>query len=207
MESLKKISLFQWGVFVVVLLVLAFYLFNNMNNTTKPVQTESSSVKNPVVVITTSLGDIELELYPKSAPKTVENFLSYVKDGFYSDTIFHRVIDGFMIQGGGFMKDGKQKPTRVPIALESDNGLKNDIGTIAMARTNDPNSATSQFFINVADNTSLNYSPQNPGYAVFGKVISGMDVVNKIKSVKTEVKNGMSDWPVEDIVIEKVVIK
>lgn len=207
MESLKKISLFQWGVFVVVLLVLAFYLFNNMNNTTKPVQTESSSVKNPVVVITTSLGDIELELYPKSAPKTVENFISYVKDGFYSDTIFHRVIDGFMIQGGGFMKDGKQKPTRVPIALESDNGLKNDIGTIAMARTNDPNSATSQFFINVADNTSLNYSPQNPGYAVFGKVISGMDVVNKIKSVKTEVKNGMSDWPVEDIVIEKVVIK
>ncbi len=207
MESLKKISLFQWGVFVVVLLVLAFYLFNNMNNTTKPVQTESSSVKNPVVVITTSLGDIELELYLKSAPKTVENFISYVKDGFYSDTIFHRVIDGFMIQGGGFMKDGKQKPTRDSIALESDNGLKNDIGTIAMARTNDPNSATSQFFINVADNTSLNYSPQNPGYAVFGKVISGMDVVNKIKSVKTEVKNGMSDWPVEDIVIEKVVIK
>jgi cyclophilin family peptidyl-prolyl cis-trans isomerase len=208
MESLKKISKTQWVIFAVAsLLFLAFFIFNPMENTTETKQAEPEPTGNPIVVINTSMGDIELELYPDSAPKTVENFISYVKDGSYDGTVFHRVIDGFMVQGGGFTPDGVQKPTREPIVLESDNGLKNARGTVAMARTNDPNSATSQFFINVADNDFLNYSPQNPGYAVFGKVINGMDVVDKIKTVKTGVKNGMPDWPVDDVVIEKAVIK
>jgi len=159
------------------------------------------------VLIKTSMGDITLALDPSNAPKTVENFLSYVKDGFYGGTVFHRVIDGFMIQGGGFTPDGVQKPTHQPIALESDNGLKNDRGTIAMARTNDPNSATAQFFINVVNNDFLNYAPGNPGYAVFGKVTSGMDVVDKIVSTQTTTKNGMPDWPVEDITIESVTVE
>ena len=168
---------------------------------------ETKQMENNIVVLKTNLGDIEMELYPDKAPKTVENFLSYVNDGFFSGTVFHRVIDGFMVQGGGFTADGQQKSTRNPIVLESDNGLKNDRGMVAMARTNVPDSATSQFFINVADNDFLNYTAGNPGYAVFGKVINGMDVVDKIKSVETGVRNGMQDWPLEDIIIEEVVVK
>jgi len=155
------------------------------------------------VVIETNKGNISLELDPNEAPITVANFMAYVDDGFYDNTVFHRVIDGFMIQGGGFTTDGAKKDTRDPIVLESQNGLKNDVGTIAMARTNAPNSATAQFFINLKDNAFLNYSPGNPGYAVFGKVTSGMDVVNEIRQVETTVKQGMSDWPVEEVIIEK----
>ncbi len=159
------------------------------------------------VVIETNKGNIFLELDKDNAPVTVENFLSYVEEGHYSGTVFHRVIDGFMIQGGGFTADARQKKTHNPIALESNNGLKNKKGTIAMARTMVPDSATSQFFINVADNGMLDYTQANPGYAVFGKVVSGMDVVNAIKVVETGVRKGMGDWPVEDVVIEKVYVK
>jgi cyclophilin family peptidyl-prolyl cis-trans isomerase len=140
---------------------------------------------NPQVELKTNMGSITIELYPDKAPKTVENFLQYVKDGHYKGTLFHRVIRGFMIQTGGFNADFVEKPTRAPIPNEASNGLKNDVGTIAMARRQDPNSATAQFFINVADNQPLNYSPANPGYAVFGKVVKGMDVVNRIADVST----------------------
>ena len=138
----------------------------------------------PKVRLSTSAGDIVLELYPDKAPKSVENFLQYVRDKHYDGTVFHRVMDGFMIQGGGFTADLQQKPTRAPIPLEASNGLKNDRGTIAMARTANPNSATAQFFINVVNNNPLNApSPDGYGYTVFGKVVAGMDVVDKIKGV------------------------
>jgi peptidyl-prolyl cis-trans isomerase B (cyclophilin B) len=139
----------------------------------------------PQVELKTSMGSITIELYPEKAPKTVENFLQYVNDGHYKGTLFHRVIPGFMIQGGGFNADFVEKQTRAPIPNEANNGLKNDVGTVAMARRQDPNSATAQFFINVADNQPLNFSPANPGYAVFGKVVKGMDVVNRIVDVPT----------------------
>lgn len=142
----------------------------------------------PKVDIHTSLGDIIVELSPDKAPKTVANFLQYVDDGFYNNTLFHRVIDGFMIQGGGFTPQFERKPTRDPIINEADNGLKNLRGTIAMARTFDPQSATAQFFINVVDNPSLDFKSKTPrgwGYAVFGKVVKGMDVVDAIKSQPT----------------------
>jgi cyclophilin family peptidyl-prolyl cis-trans isomerase len=139
---------------------------------------------NPQVEFDTTAGVIKIELYPDAAPKTVANFLDYVKSGHYNGTQFHRVIDGFMIQGGGFTADFKEKPTKPPIPLEAEAsskaGLKNVPGTVAMARTSDPNSATSQFFINVANNERLNFTPGNPGYTVFGKVVDGMDVVTKI---------------------------
>lgn len=160
--------------------------------------------KHPVYIIKTSAGDIKVELDAEKAPKTVANFNEYVKSGHYDGTIFHRVIDNFMIQGGGFTADLKQKPTRSPISIESDNGLKNKKGTLAMARTSDPNSATSQFFINVKDNDFLDFrdkSPSGYGYAVFGKVVDGMDVVDKIKKVKTTSKSMYQDVPVEDVVI------
>ena len=160
-----------------------------------------------VVVLETSLGSIEIELNKEKAPITVENFLNYVMSGAYDGTVFHRVIDGFMIQGGGFTTDGKKKSTNPPIKLESNNGLLNEVGTIAMARTNIPDSATNQFFINIKDNSFLNYSPTSPGYAVFGKVVKGMDIINNIKRVKTSVKNGMNDWPVDDVLIKKVFLK
>lgn len=155
------------------------------------------------VTLETSKGDIQIELNIEAAPKTVENFLQYVNEGHYDGTVFHRVIGTFMIQGGGFTPDGQQKAVRDPIKLASNNGLKNTVGTIAMARTNDPDSATSQFFINVADNGFLDYAPGNPGYTVFGKVISGMDIVDSIKGVSTTTKNGMADWPEEEIIIKK----
>jgi peptidyl-prolyl cis-trans isomerase A (cyclophilin A)/peptidyl-prolyl cis-trans isomerase B (cyclophilin B) len=140
---------------------------------------------NPEVELKTSMGVITLELYADKAPKTVENFLQYVKSGQYKRTIFHRVIPGFMIQGGGFDASFVEKATREPIQNEAANGLKNDAGTIAMARKSDPHSATAQFYINVNDNQPLNFAPGNPGYAVFGKVVKGMDVVNKIAAVPT----------------------
>ncbi|WP_425415892.1 peptidylprolyl isomerase [Pandoraea oxalativorans] len=157
----------------------------------------------PQVQFKTSLGNFVVEVNPKAAPKTVENFLQYVNDGFYNGTIFHRVINGFMIQGGGFTPNMDQKPTRAAIPSESKNGLKNTIGTIAMARTSDPNSATAQFFINVKDNASLDYpNPDGFGYTVFGKVVSGMDTVEKIKGVATTRKGMYSDVPATTVVIE-----
>lgn len=159
----------------------------------------------PMVMIETSLGDITLELYPEKAPVTVKNFLAYVDDSFYDETIFHRVMDGFMIQGGGFTTAFARKPTRPAIVNEAKNGLKNGIGTIAMARTGDPNSATSQFFINVNDNASLDFpKPDGHGYAVFGKVVDGMDVVNRIKGVATGSRDGQNDVPVEDVIMRRV---
>lgn len=166
---------------------------------------EEIMTDNPVVLMKTNYGDIQIELFEEEAPNTVANFLGYVEDEFYSETIFHRVIDGFMIQGGGFLADGSEKDTKDPIELEA--GLDNSRGTVAMARTNNPNSATSQFFINTVDNKFLNPNPGSDGYAVFGKVISGMDVVDKISKVETSSNGPFDDWPVEDVVIEKISLK
>lgn len=150
--------------------------------------TASWAADAPRVILETNKGNIVLELYPDKAPKTVANFLQYVQEGYYTNTIFHRVINGFMIQGGGFSPKYERKTTRAPIINEADNGLKNDKGSIAMARTADPHSASAQFFINVADNEFLNFKAKNPrgwGYAVFGKVVQGMDVVDTIKRIPT----------------------
>ncbi|HTT12276.1 MAG TPA: peptidylprolyl isomerase [Burkholderiaceae bacterium] len=180
----------------------------------------------PHVILATSAGDITLELDPEHAPRTVANFLQYVKAGHYDGTVFHRVIDNFMIQGGGYTADLTEKSTRPPIMLESSNGLENKRGTVAMARTNDPNSATAQFFINVADNAFLNYrkfdsdttieTPRGPrlikagtvidGYAVFGRVVTGMDVVDKIRGVKTGDQKGMQNVPVQPVLIKSAKI-
>jgi peptidyl-prolyl cis-trans isomerase B (cyclophilin B) len=162
---------------------------------------------NPVVLMETSHGEIEIELFEDKAPNTVANFLKYVDAKFYNGTIFHRVINGFMIQGGGFTQKMEEKKTREPIKNEATNGLRNDVGTLAMARTNDPHSATAQFFINVAENSSLNHTGQNAngwGYAVFGKVTQGMHVVNRIKMVKTGNISGYSDVPMDAVVIKSV---
>jgi len=158
------------------------------------------------VRLATSLGDIVVELDSQKAPKTVDNFLQYVKSGHYDGTIFHRVIDNFMIQGGGMKADMSEKPTRAPIPLESRNGLSNARGTISMARTMDPNSATAQFFINVKDNTNLDQpnSRDGNGYAVFGKVVAGMDVVDKIKLVAVGDKSGHQNVPTTPVIIKKV---
>lgn len=169
---------------------------------------QAAAAAAPQVTIQTSMGPIVVELNPDKAPKTVENFLQYARDGHYSGTIFHRVIPGFMIQGGGFTRDMQQKPTRAPIALESRNGLKNDRGTIAMARTAVPDSATSQFFINVVDNAMLNHpNPDGAGYAVFGKVVRGMDVVDRIRQVRTTSTGMHRDVPAEPVVIESVTLE
>ena len=162
-----------------------------------------------MITLHTNFGDITLELDFDKAPKTAANFKQYAEDGFYNGTIFHRVIDGFMIQGGGFTTDMAQKDTRDPIENEADNGLSNDNGTIAMARTMDPHSASAQFFINVKDNGFLNHTGKNSqgwGYCVFGKVTEGMDVVEKIKGVKTGNKAGHQDVPVDDVIIDKVTV-
>jgi len=150
-----------------------------------PGDSGASHKEDPMVVMHTNLGDIKIEVFEDQAPKTAANFIQYVNDGFYAGTIFHRVIPGFVIQGGGFDESYKQKKTRDPIVNESDNGLDNDRGTLSMARTNDPNSATSQFFINLSDNAPLNAGRGRPGYAVFGKVTEGMDIVDKIAAVQT----------------------
>jgi peptidyl-prolyl cis-trans isomerase B (cyclophilin B) len=160
-----------------------------------------------MVRLHTNLGVIGLELDTARAPVTVRNFLDYVESGFYTNTVFHRVIDGFMVQGGGFEPGMRQKPTRTPIKNEAANGLKNDRYTIAMARTSEPHSASSQFFINVKDNTFLNHTAPNTegwGYCVFGKVVEGQEVVDKIRKVKTGRREGHDDVPVEDVLIERV---
>ena len=165
--------------------------------------------KNPMVLISTSLGDITVELNADKAPITVKNFLGYVNDKFYDGTVFHRVIPGFMIQGGGMDKDLKEKSTKSPIKNEAGNGLKNEVGTIAMARTNVVDSATAQFFINVKDNTFLNHRDESQagfGYAVFGKVVSGMDVVQKIEHVATTSKGPYQDVPAEPVIIKSVTL-
>lgn len=160
------------------------------------------------VRLNTSAGDIVLELYADKAPKSVENFLQYVRDKHYDGTVFHRVIDGFMIQGGGFTADLQQKPTRAPIPLEASNGLKNDRGTVAMARTPNPNSATAQFFINLVDNNALNApSPDGHGYAVFGKVKSGMDVVEKIRGVAVGNQGPHQNVPKTPVTILKATLE
>jgi peptidyl-prolyl cis-trans isomerase B (cyclophilin B) len=159
-----------------------------------------------MVKLHTNFGVIAIELETGRAPETVRNFLEYVESGFYSNTVFHRVIDGFMIQGGGFEPGMRQKPARNPIKNEADNDLKNDRYTVAMARTSEPHSASSQFFINLKDNDFLNHtapSSQGWGYCVFGKVVQGQDIVDKIKRVKTGSRGGHADVPVEDVVIEK----
>jgi peptidyl-prolyl cis-trans isomerase B (cyclophilin B) len=163
-----------------------------------------------MIILQTNFGDITLELDHEKAPETAANFEQYVRDGFYNGVIFHRVIDGFMIQGGGFEPGMISKETREPIKNEADNGLSNQTGTIAMARTMDPHSASAQFFINISDNTFLDHTAKTTegwGYAVFGKVVDGMDVVNKIKAVNTTMRAGHQDVPVEDVVIESASIK
>ncbi|HPA95310.1 MAG TPA: peptidylprolyl isomerase [Thermoanaerobaculia bacterium] len=185
-----------------VLLLAAALLLND------PPATEAAG-KAPRVRFETSQGVIVLELDAAKAPKTVENFLQYVRDGHYDGTVFHRVIPGFMIQGGGFSAEMQQKPTRAAVQNEADNGLKNRRGTVAMARTNDPHSATAQFFINLVDNTFLDYrgkTPQDWGYAVFGKVVEGMDVVDAIAKVKTGNRGPHQNVPVEAVTITKATL-
>lgn len=176
-----------------------------------PVQASSTSDQgkpmstNPQVKLHTNMGDMLIELDAEKAPKTVENFLTYVKEGFYDGTVFHRVINNFMVQGGGFEVGMKQKQTHAAVENEANNGLKNDRYTLAMARTGDPHSATAQFFINVADNDFLNFTAPTPngwGYTVFGKIIEGTEVVDEIKKVKTGNKGFHQDVPVDDVIIE-----
>ncbi|PIE71881.1 MAG: peptidylprolyl isomerase [Deltaproteobacteria bacterium] len=172
-----------------------------------PLMAAAADSRAPEVMIMTSLGDITVELYPDKAPDTVANFYHYVDSGFYADTVFHRVIKGFMIQGGGMTENLNRKPTEKPVKNEADNGLKNTVGTLAMARTQAPHSATSQFFINTAENTFLNYRVKNRkgwGYCVFGKVVDGMDVVRAIEGVKTGTKGPYRDVPTEPVRILSV---
>ena len=196
-----------------LLIVLPSLAFAQAGNAPAPAEESLKSIvcksterSKPMVKLTTNHGVITVELDAEKAPATVANFLDYVKSGFYDGTIFHRVIDGFMIQGGGFEKGMKQKPVKGPIKNEASNGLTNDTYTLAMARTNDPQSATAQFFINVKNNDFLNFTSETPqgwGYAVFAKVVEGKDVVDKIKKVPTGNKGGQQNVPVEDVVIEK----
>src|SRR4030042_424663 len=186
-----------------VLLTVTFLISINAK-TEEPKQMD---VKPKQVKLETTMGDIVIELDDKAAPVTVKNFLAYVDEGFYDGTIFHRVIPNFMIQGGGFTPDMEQKKTHPPIVNEASNGLKNNRGTIAMARLPQPDSATSQFFINLKDNDFLNYAGQDkPGYAVFGKVVEGMETVDKIAAVKTATKGRHADVPVEPVVIKSAKI-
>ena len=175
--------------------------------TTAQAADKKPATANPMVSITTSLGTIELELYPAKAPQTVKNFLQYVDKGFYNGTVFHRVIPGFMIQGGGFEPGMRLKPTGLPVNNEADNGLKNVIGTIAMVRTPNPHSATAQFFINTADNAALDHTGKNPqgwGYCVFGKVTQGLEVVKQIESVSTGQVGPFGDVPQRDVIITRL---
>ena len=190
-----------------LLLVVTIGLAPGVGYTT---ENQTKGVGMVTVKMETSMGDITLELNGDKAPDTVANFVEYANAGFYDGTIFHRVIEKFMIQGGGFDADMKQKKTNAPIRNEADNGLKNDTGTIAMARTSDPNSATAQFFINVKDNDFLNHTApttQGWGYAVFGKVTDGMDVVHTIEKVDTSIRSGMQDVPSETVTINKVTVQ
>jgi cyclophilin family peptidyl-prolyl cis-trans isomerase len=192
--------------------LLAFLLLGQSVQSTPaaPAAPPQPAPGNPVAVISTSLGDITIELFKDRAPVSVENFLTYA-NGFYNDTVFHRVIPGFMIQGGGFTADLTEKPTGAPIRNEATNGLNNIRGTVAMARTRALRSATAQFFINVSDNRAKldhrGYSPEDFGYAVFGRVLSGMDVADRIAAVKTHTVGPLDDVPVEPVVIKDVRVK
>jgi cyclophilin family peptidyl-prolyl cis-trans isomerase len=215
---MKNIYKYLSFLFILISIILLIGIIVNISSTnvndngseidlsiTEEIQETQDNLNNPTVIIKTSLGDITVELDAQNAPITTANFISYVEDGFYENLVFHRVIEEFMIQGGGFDTSQIQKETKTPIILESYNGLSNTRGTIAMARTNNPESATSQFFINVVDNSFLDsQSPQNPGYAVFGKVTQGMDIVDTIRMVETTTKGPHQDWPVEDIVIYSI---
>lgn len=176
------------------------------NSSTETTQGEAT-VNNPLVKVDTNLGSFVIELDEQKAPITVKNFLNYVNEGYYSETLFHRVIPGFMVQGGGFTTDFVQKTTKAPIQNEANNGLHNLRGTVAMARTSDPNSASAQFFINVADNSFLDYTsptPQGWGYAVFGRVVEGMDIVDAISKQKTGTRAGHADVPTNNVVIQSI---
>jgi len=214
MNYVKTLSL----VLIIMMVSLAIACKNNKNQQTKtedPKQAEETEQKeekidikggNPMVLVKTNKGDIKVELFQDKSPITVENFISYVNDGFYNATIFHRVIPGFMIQGGGFTEDMQKKAAKQPIKNEADNGVSNKRGTLAMARTPDVDSATSQFFINVGDNDSLNHGPRDFGYAVFGKVVGGMDIVDSIVSVKTSNSGMHQNVPEEAVFIESIEI-
>lgn len=196
---LKRNAIFLFG------LMMASIMLSSAQATTLSTKQGTSMSTNPQVLLKTNKGDITIELDAEKAPKTVENFINYVNAGFYNGTIFHRVINNFMVQGGGFEVGMAQKDTNATIENEANNGLKNDRYTLAMARTNDPHSATAQFFINVADNDFLNHTNPTPngwGYAVFGKVVDGIDVVDSIKGVKTGSKGFHQDVPVDDVIIE-----
>lgn len=185
------------------------FLFLLLLQTQTAAQTPASAA-NPQVVVDTSLGSFTIELFPDKSPVSVENFLQYVHDGFYSGTIFHRVVAGYVVQGGGYTADLTEKPTRPPIQNEATNGLTNQRGTVAMARTRVVRSATSQFFVNVADNRRLDhtgYAPDDFGYAVFGRVIEGMDVVDQISRVRTTIKDGMENVPVDPVMIKGITVK
>jgi peptidyl-prolyl cis-trans isomerase A (cyclophilin A) len=171
------------------------------------VASHAQESKSPQVSMKTSMGEIVIELYPDKAPKTVENFLAYAKEGYYSGTIFHRVINNFMIQGGGMTRNLEPKRTKSPIQIESQNGLKNKVGMVSMARTSQPDSATSQFFINTVDNPDLDFpAPDGHGYTVFGKVVKGIEIVNKIRAVPTIRSGNMGDVPVSPIIIDSVTL-
>lgn len=213
-EMLKQFMLKPW---VFLLAGLTFTLSGvagadssaNVKSATAVNQSTQTMDKLTFVKMQTNYGDVTLVLNADWAPKTVANFVTYVNAGFYDGTIFHRVINDFMIQGGGFTEDMSKKTTRPPVHNEADKGPANDLGTIAMARTSDPHSATAQFFINTKDNTFLNHKSktmQGWGYAVFGRVVDGMDIVQKIESVSTTGKNGMADVPSSTVVIEKMTI-
>jgi peptidyl-prolyl cis-trans isomerase B (cyclophilin B) len=200
---MKKTNLQLKQLFVVAACLIVLLSFG------KSESSRGAEAKPILVTLQTNQGDITLELSKDKAPATVANFLAYAKEGFYNGTIFHRVINGFMIQGGGMDANLQAKPTRPPVKNEADNGLSNAPYTVAMARTGDPHSATAQFFINVADNSKLNYSAPNPpgwGYAVFGKVVKGQEVVDKIKAVPTTTRGLYENVPVEPIIINKAVI-
>lgn len=188
-----------------LLCALAIFLTGCMNNNNNDNKDVKMADDKHIVIIQTTEGDISVELFPKRAPVTVQNFLQYKEDGFYEGTIFHRVIENFMIQGGGFDETFTKKKTKAPIVNEASNGLLNIEGSIAMARTSDPDSATAQFFINLKRNNFLDAAADKPGYAVFGQVIEGMDVVSRIGVTKTETRNGRNDVPIADVVIEYVV--
>ena len=175
--------------------------------TEKSSESEAAPSDSPRVSLETNQGTLVLELFPEESPKTVENFLAYAESGFYDGTVFHRVIPGFMIQGGGFTTEFQKKDTRAPVENESDNGLSNTRGTVAMARTRDPHSATSQFFINVVDNPSLDHSGPGTGYTVLGEVVKGMEVADAISKVPTTNRGRMADVPREAVVIEKVSVE
>ncbi|MDD4983948.1 MAG: peptidylprolyl isomerase [Candidatus ainarchaeum sp.] len=194
-------KLYLSGFLVLILIIAIVFLVFSV---AKPKEKE---ITKEIAVFETTQGTFEIELDRNAAPITVENFVNYVKAGFYDGTVFHRVIPNFVAQAGGYTADGVSKPRGSPIFLESKNGLSNKLGTVAMARTMVENSATSEFYVNLKDNLFLDYSPETAGYAVFGKVIKGMDIIFKIAELPTKTKYNMEDWPVQDVVITKAYMK